>query len=88
MVGDEVMLTTEDNPFNPFTQYEEWNDFDESQGYYTNAYLARVANLAESLSDEETNYELNNAIDEILKMNVLGIYKKVTPEDYFEAGGG
>ena len=81
-MDDEVMLTTEDNPFSPFTQFDEWNDFDEAQGYYTCAYLARIANVAESLTPEESNVELNNAIDEIVSMNVLGIYKKVTREDY------
>jgi len=79
---DQVMLTTEDNPFNPFTQFDEWNDYDEAQGYNTNAYLARVANVAESLTEDEYNNEIQNAINEIVTMNVLGIYKKVTPDDF------
>jgi len=41
----EAMLTTIDNPFNPFTQFDEWKDFDETQGYYTCPYLARIANV-------------------------------------------
>ena len=82
MALDQVMLTTEDNPFNPFTQFDEWNDYDEAQGYNTNAYLARVANVAESLTEDEYNNEIQNAINEIVTMNVLGIYKKVTPDDF------
>lgn len=33
----EVMLTTEDNPFDPFTQYDEWYAFDYEKGYHTPA---------------------------------------------------
>jgi hypothetical protein len=44
------MLTTIDNPFNPFTQFDEWNAFDTQQGYYTCAYLARIAKVSDELS--------------------------------------
>ena len=72
------MLTTTDNPYNPFTQFDEWNAFDEAKGYYTCNYLARVANVSESLSAEEYDTEINDAIDEIVKLNILGIYIKVS----------
>ena len=72
-----VMLTTVDNPFNPFTQFDDWLHFDESKGYFTCAYLARIAKTSDDLSDSEQNLAILNAIDEIIHMNVLGIYKKV-----------
>lgn len=43
--NDNLVLTTKDNPFNPKTQYENWKAWDEQKGYYTEAYLARVANI-------------------------------------------
>jgi hypothetical protein len=40
---NQSMLTTEDNPFDPFTQFDEWYAFDVEKEYYTCAYLARIA---------------------------------------------
>ena len=83
----DVMLTTTDNPYNPFTQFIEWNAFDESQGYYTCNYLARIAHVSESLSNEEYDTEINNAIEEIVSINTLGIYTKVTAKVLIEVDG-
>lgn len=74
------MLTTEDNPYDPFTQYDDWLAFDEAAGYYTNNYLARVSATSDELSDEENDSSIELAIDEIVSFNVLGIYKKVSKE--------
>ena len=73
-----TMLTTADNPFDPFTQFDEWLRFDESKGYNTCAYLARIAKTSDELSETDQNLAIQSAIDEIIRMNVLGIYKKVT----------
>ena len=79
------MLTTIDNPFNPFTQFDEWLAYDEHMGYYTCEYLARIAKGGYELSEADDDLAQESAIDEIVKMNVLGIYKKVVPEDYNKA---
>lgn len=73
-----TMLTTTDNPYNPFDQFKEWQAFDEANGYYTCNYLARVARISDELSDIDESLEIERAIDEILSFNVLGIYQKVT----------
>ncbi len=73
----ECMLTTFDNPYDPFDQYEDWLQFDLEAGYSTNSYLARIAMLSESLSDKETCDEIERAIDEIIKYDFRNIYKKV-----------
>ena len=72
------MLTTLDNPFNPFIQFDEWYAFDEAMGYHTSSYLARIAKTSDELSDDDEAIAIDNAIDEILKHNVLGIYTKVS----------
>lgn len=79
---DQVMLTTTDNPYNPFEEFDEWVSFDEQQGYYTLGYLARIVKSSPTLPDEMVSYHIREAIDEIVKLNLLGIYKKVTPKDY------
>ena len=73
----ECMLTTFDNPYDPFEQYDEWLQFDLEAGYSTNSYLARIAMLSESLSDKEVSDEIERAIDEIIKYDFRNIYKKV-----------
>ena len=55
---DEFMLTTIDNPFDPFKQFTSWFLYDVEKGYNTCSYLER-------------------AIDEIIKYDFMGIYKKV-----------
>ena len=72
------MLTTVDNPYNPFTQWDAWFRFDRDQGYNSCGYLARIAHTSDSLSEEENDRERERAIDEIMKYNFLGLYRKVT----------
>lgn len=77
----EVMLTTTDNPYDPFTQFDEWYAFDESHGYHTCAYLARISAANPTFDDDRNAYENEKAIDEICSFNLLGIYKKVEQEE-------
>ncbi len=76
------MLTTLDNPFNPFTQYESWFDFDVSHDYHTASYLARIAKSSDDLSQEDESLAISNAISEILKLNVTGNYIAVTEDSF------
>lgn len=71
------MLTTIDNPFNPFTNFEQWFDYDCEKGYYSCSYLARIAKTSDMLSEKENDEEIERAIDEIIQYNPLGIYVKV-----------
>lgn len=76
------MLTTVDNPFNPFTHYSEWVNWDEQLcGYYTNSYLARVARVSDELSDADYDLAYEAAVDEIVRENVNGLYRKVAEPD-------
>ncbi len=72
------MLTTTDNPFDPRTDYEEWMYYDEHVlGYYTNAYLARVAKTAPSFTALEVFNETSRAMDDIVRLNGPDFYKKL-----------
>lgn len=70
-------LTTVDNPYDPFTQFDAWYRYDEDKGYHSCAYLARIARTSDQLSAGENDQEIERAIDDIIKYNPLGIYKKV-----------
>lgn len=71
------MLTTFDNPFDPFEQFTSWFMFDAEKGYNTCGKLARIAQLSDDLSEKETNEEITRAIDEIIEYDFMNIYKKV-----------
>lgn len=74
----ETMLTTFDNPFDPFDDFDQWFMFDVSNGYYTCSKLARIARSSDEFSTIEQKIEDERAIDEIINHDFLNIYKKVT----------
>ena len=71
------MLTTFDNPFDPFEQFTSWFMFDVEKGYNSCGYLARIANLTDDMSDQEVKDEIEREIDEIIQYDFMNIYKKV-----------
>ncbi len=73
---NEHMLTTVDNPYNPVTQFDEWNTWDQAAGYNTLAYLARVVRTSDELSDADQSLAYEDAIDSIINENG-NLYKKV-----------
>jgi hypothetical protein len=79
------MLTTIDNPWNPFTHFDQWYQFDESSGYFTTEYLARLTLTSHELSEADQSIAIENAIDEIVRENITGMYRKVeAPADWEE----
>lgn len=77
-----VALTTTDNPYDPFTQFEEWFAFDEIKQYCSCSLLARIANTSPDLDFDQTNLTIEDAIDRIVRdLNPLGIYRKVVKEN-------
>ena len=79
-MSKQSMLTTVDNPFDPFEQFSSWFLFDVEKGYNTCAYLDRIARTSDQLSDAENDEELERAMDEIISNDFMNIYKKVKKE--------
>ncbi len=78
-------VTTIDNPYDYFTQFDEWYAYDEQHGYGTCEFVARLCRDSDGYSDEDNDLELERVVDEIVKYNVLGIYRKVThPKEQIE----
>jgi hypothetical protein len=74
---DELMLTTSDNPYNPKTDYDNWKQWDEDNGYDTESYVARVL-VMQGQFDVDDEFKINLLLEkvyhEILTNNVLGVY--------------
>ena len=77
----ECRLTTFDNPYDPFKQFNSWFLFDIEKGYNSCGYLARIARTTDQMSDAENEEEIERAIDEIIKYDFMNIYKKVRKTD-------
>lgn len=74
------MLTTVDNPYDPFEQFTLWHLFDIENGYQTCERLAKIARSSDDMSQQEDIEENERAIDEIIKHDFLDIYKKIVKE--------
>lgn len=75
-----VALTTIDNPFDPFKDFHKWFLFDLEKGYRTTERLARLAKTSNELTDYENNLEIESAIDDLIRLDFMKIYKKVYEE--------
>ena len=72
-----VMLSTIDNPYDPFDNFSSWYMYDVEAGYNSCAYLARIAKTSEQFTDTENDEEIERAIDEIIQYDFRNIYVKV-----------
>jgi len=72
-----TFVTTLDNPYDYFTQFDEWYAFDTEKGYNTCAYLARIAKTSKEMSEADYEQAVNDAVDEIVRLNITGNYKKI-----------
>ena len=75
-----VNITTTDNPFNPFDDFNSWFMFDIEKGYYTSSKIARLTHLTDDMTEKEENEEIERAIDELIKVDPLDIYIKIVDE--------
>lgn len=71
------MLTTFDNPYDPFEQFTLWYMYDMTNGYNSCGKIARIAKIEDDFTEKETFEEIERAIDEIIKYDFMNIYKKV-----------
>lgn len=73
-------LTTIDNPYDPYTQFDDWFRYDMDKGYSSMCYLARVAIQSDLLTPSENDHEMEVAIDNIVAVDPFKMYKKVVKE--------
>lgn len=82
-VNPEVAITTTDNPYDPLTDFDRWDNFDRMQGYNTSEYLARVVRTTTEFGEGTYLEDIERAIDEMVILNLIALthkgvsYKKV-----------
>lgn len=80
MSSKDVMLTTVDNPFDPFEDFTSWFMFDIEKGYNSCGRLMRIAKVTDDMSQKEYDEAIEAAIDELIRIDFLDIYRKVTKD--------
>lgn len=76
----ECKLTTNDNPYDPFNNFDEWYQFDMENNHNSCSMLMRIANINDDFTELEYNNEIERAIDFIIKHDVEDKFKKLSRE--------
>ena len=72
-----VAITTTDNPFDPFDQFDKWFHFDSSKNYHSSRMVARIAFTSSELPDADNTRIIEDAIDYVVSINPTGNMKKL-----------
>lgn len=87
---DKYRLTTSDNPYDPFKEWDLWLHYDISHGYSTCERIASIIHPAEALTDEINDRVIEDVMDEIIDLGAFDnkgnfvTYKKVLNPDWKE----
>lgn len=79
-----IRLTTSDNPYDPFNEWQQWLNFDTVKGYHTCERLASITIVSDALSDEENEESIEQSMNELMKYGAIAKdgsiieYKKVS----------
>jgi len=81
-------ITTVDNPYDPFVQFDAWYNFDVNRKHthademYVDccSILDRYLTITDNMSDSEQIAAIEDAINEVIKYDVNNVYIKVKRE--------
>lgn len=74
----DVMMSTVDNPFDPFTDFAKWYAYDVQKGYNTCGLVARLAQPSSELSETLAVSDIESAIDDFIAIDPLHLFIKLT----------
>lgn len=69
-----VALTTIDNPWSYFDNFEDWLAFDLANNYDCCGITARIANVTDDMSSVEARGETERAIKEFVAADPIALY--------------
>ncbi len=76
----EVAISTFDNPYDPFDNFDEWFRYDNDKGYGSCQILANLTEVFEGMTPKEFNEEMERGIDSLLIADPANLYIKVVKE--------
>jgi hypothetical protein len=82
----DYLLSTVDNKFNPYEDWEGWFNWDSQAGYNSLGLLARVIRTSPELSEADQHLAYEQAVEEIVDM-FEGFYIKVPNPKPSESSG-
>ena len=74
---NKFMLTTLDNPFDPFEDFMAWYKFDLENDHQTSSRIARLAQIDPEMSQKEQDEEQARVMEFIFDHDLEGKYVKV-----------
>ena len=80
----ESMLSTDDNPHDPFDDYPQWYAYDQRMGYHTSDFIARIVQTSGELTEQMQVMHIAQAVDEAVRENTQGNYIKVTRTNTYD----
>lgn len=75
---NEVLITTYDNPYDPFEDFTRWFLEDARLGYNSWEKVARFCSKSNNMTHEEELEDIEKAIDEVVMNDFTGLYRKIT----------
>ena len=73
----DYMVTTIDNPYNPFTRYRKWREHDDSHCYHTEEWIYVLSKTSNDLLPEERDEQIDFGVDRLLMLDPYGLHVKV-----------
>lgn len=70
-------LSTVDNPYNPFDEFDKWLQYDISRGYNCCGILADITSTSRELPFSMQTEDINEAIDRFISVAPDAVYVKV-----------
>ena len=81
-MDENYMLSTVDNPYDPFTEWDEWLAYDLFAGHHTCEYLARVSTNSDALSESVQKHNDYLTMKTIVNEDPFGLYIIVSPSTF------
>ena len=78
METQEYMITTVDNPFSPFDDFDKWFEYDVLHHHNTCQLLASFSTINETMSTKERLDAVEQAIDEVIRLDFQHKFKKIS----------
>ena len=74
---NDYLLTTIDNPYNPFEDFSKWDAFDREKGHFTCDLIARLSQISDDMTQREEEAEYDRVAEFIIYHDPHDKYKKI-----------